>query len=105
VIVNLGDVTLVDADVIRFLGCSEQAGIMLVRCPPYVREWIRRECAEGQTLSMAPNSRHYKAKESQTCSEQEIWSAIRYLDPDRDLIDRKSVVLALKRHQMRHLDL
>jgi len=48
VVFDLGDVTLVDADVIRFLGRSEQAGIRLVRCPPYVREWIRRECAEGQ---------------------------------------------------------
>jgi anti-anti-sigma regulatory factor len=46
VVLDLGDVTLVDADVVRFLGCSEQAGLKLVRCPPYVREWIRRECAE-----------------------------------------------------------
>ena len=53
VVLDLGDVTLVDADVIRFLGCSEQAGIRLVRCPPYVREWIRRECAEGQNKNGA----------------------------------------------------
>jgi hypothetical protein len=48
VVLDLGDVTLVDADVIRFLGCSEQEGIRLVRCPRYVREWIRRECAGGK---------------------------------------------------------
>ena len=49
VVVDLGDVTIVDADVVRFLGRSEQAGIRLVRCPRYVREWIRCECAAGET--------------------------------------------------------
>jgi anti-anti-sigma regulatory factor len=47
VILDLGEVTLVDADVVRFLSASEQAGITLVRCPAYVREWILRERAEG----------------------------------------------------------
>ena len=50
-ILDLHEVTLVHADVIRFLSTSEKEGITLVRCPPYVREWIQRERAEGETQS------------------------------------------------------
>jgi len=49
VILDLNEVTLVDSDVVRFLSTSEEEGITLVRCPPYVREWIQRERAEGET--------------------------------------------------------
>ena len=45
IIFNLSEVTIVDADVIRFLGASEAEGIRLVSCLPYVREWILRERA------------------------------------------------------------
>jgi len=48
-VLDLHEVTLVHADVIRFLSTSEGEGITLVRCPPYVREWIQRERAEGET--------------------------------------------------------
>jgi len=47
-ILDLHEVTLVDIDVVRFLNSCEEAGITLARCPPYVREWILRERAEGQ---------------------------------------------------------
>ena len=50
-ILDLHEVTLVHADVIRFLSTSEEEGITLVRCPPYVREWIEGERAEGKTQS------------------------------------------------------
>jgi hypothetical protein len=50
-ILDLHEVTLVHADVIRFLSTSVEEGITLVRCPPYVREWIQRERAEGKTQS------------------------------------------------------
>ena len=43
---DLGEVTIVDADVIQFLNASELAGTPLVACPPYVREWILRKRAE-----------------------------------------------------------
>jgi hypothetical protein len=46
-ILDLNEVTLVDADVIRFLSSSEKEGVTLIHCPPYVREWIRRERVEG----------------------------------------------------------
>jgi len=47
IVLDLGEVTLVDVEVVRFLSDCENEGIVLVHCPPYVREWIRRERAEG----------------------------------------------------------
>lgn len=46
-ILDLSDVTLVDVAAVRFLiGCEEE-GVELAECPPWVREWILRERAEG----------------------------------------------------------
>jgi anti-anti-sigma regulatory factor len=47
IILDLSEVTLVDVEVVRFLSARENAGIELVHCPTYVREWIFRERAEG----------------------------------------------------------
>jgi hypothetical protein len=41
--VCLKEVTLVDADVVRFLIASEESGISIVNCSPYIREWMDRE--------------------------------------------------------------
>jgi hypothetical protein len=46
-ILDLSEVTLVDIEVVRFLIQCENEGVELVQCPPYVREWIVRELAEG----------------------------------------------------------
>jgi hypothetical protein len=46
-ILDLSEVTLVDIAVVRFLIRCEEEGIELVQCPPYVREWMLRERAEG----------------------------------------------------------
>jgi hypothetical protein len=46
-ILDLREVTLVDIAVVRFLINCEDEGIEMVQCPPYVREWIVRERAEG----------------------------------------------------------
>jgi hypothetical protein len=46
-LLDLGEVTLVDVEVVRFLSDCEDGGIVLVQCPLYVREWIIRERAEG----------------------------------------------------------
>jgi hypothetical protein len=43
----LSEVTLVDLGVVRFLISCDDEGIELVQCPPYVREWMIRERAEG----------------------------------------------------------
>jgi hypothetical protein len=40
---ELGEVTLVDADAVRFLAAAEAAGTELRNCPLFIREWIRRE--------------------------------------------------------------
>jgi len=40
---DLEDVTIVDLDVVRFLGACEKEGTQLLHCPPFVREWISRE--------------------------------------------------------------
>jgi len=47
-ILDLSEVTLVDASVIHFLIRCEQEGIELFQCPPYVREWMLRERAEAR---------------------------------------------------------
>jgi len=40
---ELGELTLVDADTVRFLATAEAAGTELRNCPLFIREWIRRE--------------------------------------------------------------
>jgi hypothetical protein len=40
---DLGDVSLVDVEAVRFLGACEAKGMILLRCPAYIREWINRE--------------------------------------------------------------
>ena len=42
-VLDLDAVTLVDVEVVRFLGGCEAAGIAILHCPPYIREWIARE--------------------------------------------------------------
>jgi len=42
-VLDLGDVTLVDGAVVRFLIACETAGIELQHCAPYIREWMGRE--------------------------------------------------------------
>ena len=46
-ILDLSEITLVDIAAVRFLISCEDEGIELVRCPPYVREWMVRERTEG----------------------------------------------------------
>jgi hypothetical protein len=45
---DLEEVTLVDVEVVRFLGMCEAKGVELVHCSPYIREWIRREQADDE---------------------------------------------------------
>lgn len=40
---DLGQVTLVDVNAVRFLGACARQGVEFLNCPPYIREWIRRE--------------------------------------------------------------
>ena len=43
---ELAEVTLVDADAVRFLAAAESAGTELRNCPLFIREWIRQEHPE-----------------------------------------------------------
>ena len=43
IVLNLGDLTLVDQDVVSFFRHCEADGIELKNCPAYIREWITGE--------------------------------------------------------------
>jgi anti-anti-sigma regulatory factor len=40
---DLDEVTLVDVEIVRFLGICEALGATLLNCPPYIRDWIGKE--------------------------------------------------------------
>jgi len=42
-VIDLGEVGVVDAETVRFLVHCEGRGILVARCPGYVREWMARE--------------------------------------------------------------
>ena len=42
-VLDLGEVSLVNLDVVRFLTTCESQGIQLVNCLAYIRKWIDRE--------------------------------------------------------------
>jgi len=42
-VLDLDEVTLVDVDVVRFLGFCETRGIEVLNGSPYIREWMLRE--------------------------------------------------------------
>ena len=48
IVLDLEEVTLVDIEVVRFLGMCEAKGVELVHCPPYIREWVFREQASDE---------------------------------------------------------
>ena len=48
IVLDLEEVTLVDAEVVRFLGICEAKGVELVHCSPYIREWVFRERASHE---------------------------------------------------------
>ena len=43
IVLDLGDLTLVDRDAVKFLEQCETDSIKLENCPGYIREWIARE--------------------------------------------------------------
>jgi len=43
VVLDLEEVDLVDVDGVRFLNECESSGISILRCSPYIREWMLRE--------------------------------------------------------------
>jgi anti-anti-sigma regulatory factor len=43
IVLDLEELNLVDVEAIRFLGSCEVAGVTLVNCSPYIRDWIGKE--------------------------------------------------------------
>ena len=58
---DLSEVTLVDLDVVRFLGDQERRGVELGKCSPYIREWIQRE----QTANSVQRDNDPESKEGE----------------------------------------
>ena len=48
VVLDLDEVTLVDVDVVRFLGACSAEGVEVLHCPPYIRVWMLREMGEDK---------------------------------------------------------
>lgn len=42
---DLGEVTLVDVETVRFFNVCEQSGIELLRCAQYIRQWMTADQA------------------------------------------------------------
>jgi hypothetical protein len=40
---DLEELDLVDIEGVRFLNACEAAGVSILNCPPYIREWMLRE--------------------------------------------------------------
>jgi anti-anti-sigma regulatory factor len=43
IVLDLEEVSLVDVDVVRFLGDCQTEGASLVNCSPYIMDWIEKE--------------------------------------------------------------
>jgi len=42
-VLDLKEVTIVDVEVVRFLGACKANGVKIVHCPQYIRRWMARE--------------------------------------------------------------
>ena len=51
-VLDLTELTVVDVDIVRFLGTCEASGVKLANCSPYIREWMNQErkCKRAQTM-------------------------------------------------------
>ncbi len=47
IVLDLKDLTLVNENAIAFLERCESNGITIENCPPYIREWIKRQRLES----------------------------------------------------------
>lgn len=47
-VLDLEEVNLADVEGVRFLHGCEAKGISVVRCSPYIREWMSRERGRGR---------------------------------------------------------
>lgn len=43
IVLDLEELDLIDLEGVRFLNACESAGVSILHCPPYIREWMLRE--------------------------------------------------------------
>jgi hypothetical protein len=48
---DLEEVDLVDVEGVRFLNACEAEGISVLRCSPYIREWMLRERGSAKSTA------------------------------------------------------
>ena len=48
VALDLDEVDLVDIDAVRFLNVCESAGVSILHCSPYIREWMVQERSQAK---------------------------------------------------------
>jgi hypothetical protein len=51
VALDLEEVDLVDVEGVRFLNACEAEGISVLRCSPYIREWMLRERGSAKSTA------------------------------------------------------
>jgi hypothetical protein len=58
-VIDLENVLLVDREAVKLLVLTEANGTELRNCPPYIREWVKRERAEtrGRPWGQGPAER------------------------------------------------
>jgi hypothetical protein len=42
-VLDLAEIGVVDIDGVRWLNACQSAGVTVVNCAPYIREWMRQE--------------------------------------------------------------
>jgi len=43
VVIDLGEVTLIDRPALQFLAAQTGVGVQIVNCPSYIEHWLRKE--------------------------------------------------------------
>ena len=43
IVLDLEELDLIDLEGVRFLNACESAGVSILHCPPYIREWMLQE--------------------------------------------------------------
>ena len=49
VVVDMGEVTLMDRAAVRFFARQQRRGVALVNCPGYISHWISRETIDHES--------------------------------------------------------
>jgi hypothetical protein len=50
VVLGLEELDLIDLEGVRFLNACESAGVSILHCSPYIREWILQERGRSKEL-------------------------------------------------------